>query len=337
MRVTIKDVAREAGVSVSTVSYALNKKGEPIKDSHKRVIDAAKRLGYVPDATARSLVNSRTNSIGVVIRKQKHKDEYNPYEVELIAAFSSELAKCKNWMNLYLDNGDNNSLLEQLVIDAKVDGMIWAGEKIPNQIQNILKVRSVPYVIVLAPEANPEVSTVQINGEHGVVEAIRYLVSLGHRKILNIAGFPNMATKRRCTYINTLENMGICSHKEIFCYYNENLAYEEVKKLLIQNDNRPTAIFAENDNMALSAMRAAKDLGFKVPEDISIVGFDDIYATQISDPPLTTIRQDLNEVARLACEYLIKCRDSKISLPLIHEKVPTKLIIRGSTGKVPAF
>ncbi len=331
MRVTIKDVAREAGVSVSTVSYALNKKGEPVKESHKRVIEAAERLGYVPDATARSLVNSRTNSIGVVICTQKKDGEYNPYEVELIASFSAELARRGNWMCLYLDNGKDDAILEKLIIDAKVDGIVWTGGGIPDKVRRVINVRNLPCIVVLSKVAGDmEIANVQISSAQGIREAIGHLVSLGHRDILDVSSIPGNSRER--AFKSSLEEFGIHEVRQMFCHFDENLAYDEMKKLIESEEKLPTAVFAENDNMAIGVMRAVKDAGLRVPQDISVIGYDDIQAARRTDPPLTTIRQDLEEVARLACDYLIECRDSKEQIAPISKDVATRLILRKSTG-----
>lgn len=331
MRVTIKDVAKEAGVSVSTVSYALSRKGPPIKDSHKRVRAAVEKLGYVPDATARSLVNSRTNSVGVIIGKSS-ENERNPYNVEFINAFSSELGKTGNWMCLYIDSEDDKSTLESLLIDAKVDGLIWInGLLLPAQSLEILKRRGLPAVSVSVRRDMFDYfeTNIIIDDQPGINQAIDYLYKLGHREILMLSG--NEKCHRTAFGKKYLKEHNLDYIKVIPAYFNEEKAYSEISGIIQRSEKLPTAIMSANDAMAISAMRALTEHGIRVPEDVSVVGFDDIYDAKISSPPLTTISQDIYGIAKMACDKILSIRegDENTDKTLISE---TRLVIRASTG-----
>jgi DNA-binding LacI/PurR family transcriptional regulator len=328
IRATIKDVAREAGVSVSTVSYALNRKGEAIKESHRRVHEAAERLGYVPDATARSLVHSRTNSIGLIIPSELSSERQNPYFVSVIATFSEELTKRKNWLSIYLDNGSDKDSLNQLIIDAKVDGIVFMSPKVLESVQKIMNRRGLPYVHIMSGNYPKKGSAViVIDGESGIEKAMKYLVDLGHKRILCLSGSQYDSRHRR--YISEVEKLGLEYDRNICAHYSDEAAYNEMASLLASGEDLPTAVLATNDLMALGAMKAVKDAGFKIPEDMSFIGFDDISAAKSFDPPLTTIKQQLKEVAEVACDFLFECRDKKQMLE-IDRRIETRFVERKS-------
>ena len=184
VRVTIKDVAKEAGVSVSTVSYALNRKGPPIKESHKRVLAAVEKLGYVPDATARSLVNSRTNNFAVILGYNP-SIEQDPYDIELISCFSTELAKAGCWMSLYMDDHNHSDQLEALLIDAKTDGIVMIrSAQLSESSLKLVERRRIPLITYesYAPTAQAAVQ-IHVDPAPGMYQAVDHLLKLGHRDI----------------------------------------------------------------------------------------------------------------------------------------------------------
>ena len=332
MRATIKDVAREAGVSVSTVSYALSRKGEPIKDSHKRVLAAVDKLGYVPDATARSLVNSRTNNIGLIIPCELGAEFQNPYYVEVISIFSEELAKRGMWLSIYMHGETNDRAFEDLLIDAKLDGIVWANYLPSERESTIIERRALPRVAMGTFGFGETVlPTIRIDSEIGVTEALRHIANLGHTEIMYIGGSDN--DFRQNVLMNSLNSVGLHCTQTISAHFDENTAFLEMSKYIESGAELPTAIFAGSDLMALGAIRALHEHGYNVPNDVSVIGHDDILAARRAEPPLSTVRQKLGVAVECAVDYLIKCRDEREMFNDFCAVVDTEFISRSSTAK----
>ena len=332
MKATIKDVAREAGVSVSTVSYALNRKGPAIKESHKRVLAAVEKLGYVPDATARSLVNSRTNNFAVLIGSIPGIGQ-DPYDLELISAFSTGLARAGCWMSLYMDDHEHPELVETLLRDAKIDGIVTVRTGgLPENSLKLIRQRQIPFIAYEDPalEAHSTIS-ISVDPEPGIREAAEHLRRLRHRKVL---GFGFLEESERFRLIRReLEARDIriepCSVKPSGISLES--AYRDMKEFLGKGEELPTAIMTPTDLTAIGAVRALTAGGYRVPEDASVIGFDDIYEARQMLPPLTTISQNISQTAAMICRRLIELRDGGDS-PERKITVGTSLVIRESTA-----
>jgi len=332
MRATIKDVAREAGVSVSTVSYALSRKGAAIKDSHKRVLAAADKLGYVPDATARSLVNSRTNNIGLIIPCEIGSDFQNPYYVEVISVFSEELARRGMWLSLYMHGGADSRIFENLLIDAKMDGVVWAN-CCPSERENeIIERRGLPRVVVgTFFDMKLPLPTVRIESSAGITQALQHLAALGHTEIMAISS--SVRDFRNSMLDVAASSAGLRLTNSLYGYFDENTAFSEMEKYLTDGGEVPTAIFASSDFMALGAINALKAHGYNIPGDVSVIGHDDILAARRASPPLSTVRQRLDIAAKTSVDYLIKCRDEKDMLNDFVALIDAEFVARSSTAK----
>ena len=330
MKATIKDVAREAGVSVSTVSYALNRKGPAIKETHKRVLAAVEKLGYVPDATARSLVNSRTNNFAVIIGSIPGIEQ-DPYDLELISAFSKGLAQAGCWMSLYMDDGRHPDQAEALLRDAKIDGLVTIRTGgLPEASLKLIRQRQIPF-IAYEDQALEDHCTISISvdPEPGIREAVEHLWSLGHRKIL---GFSFLETSERFQIIKKqLQPYGIEPGLVHSTGISLESAYRDMITFLDGNKALPTAIMTPTDLTAIGAVRALTERGYRVPEDVSVIGFDDIHEARQMLPPLTTISQNITSTAAMICRRLIELRDGEDS-PERKITVGTSLVVRESTG-----
>ncbi len=339
MRATIRDVAKAAGVSVSTVSYALSRKGTVVKETHKRVLAAAEKLGYVPDAKARSLVHNRTNSIGLILPGSNtgyDEDVYDPFYAGVISVFADELAKIGNWCNLCLFS-ENDSALREYLTDAAVDGFIWYA--VPgkvNELVNTISVRrGLPRIGVfsLAAESGMDIADVPrviINEGKMVAEAAEHLISQGHTRILCISS--REWDPRTDDFLHTLKANGLQYSQVIYGEYSEARAYEKMTELIKSSEALPTAVFATSDYMAIGAVRAIRDAGLSVPNDISVVGYDDIILSRSVTPPLTTCRHDTGAIAKATIEYIAKCRDNRETGEVIRTEVSGKLILRDSVA-----
>lgn len=345
MRATIRDVAREAGVSVSTVTYAL-KKGIATKASHKRVFEAARRLNYVPDATARSLVRGRTNSIGVIMPPVPTVDFTNPYFMQVLSALSSALVKREYWLSLYMPKVIEDAPMRRFLEDAKVDGLIWLVRGIPDGMANVLKSRGLPHVSVEYPggcshagAAGAAVDTVLLDDHAGIASALDHVYGLGHRNVLFLGGYApdddGMGRTGAC--LARASELEGCVVRALNGGYSEKAAFKAVVTL-VQDEGLPfSAVVTASDLMALGAMRALASLGISVPGDVSVIGFDDIPAAMESTPPLTTMTQRVEFAVDAACGHLFRCIDDPDSVRDEHplrERVVPQLVVRESTGAV---
>lgn len=330
MRATIKDVAREAGVSVSTVSYTLNRKGPAIKETHKRVLAAVEKLGYVPDATARSLVNSRTNNFAVLIGSIP-EIEQDPYDLELISAFSRGLARAGCWMSLYMDDRKHPDQVEMLLRDAKIDGLVTVRTGgLPENSLKLIRQRQIPFIAYEDHTLEEDCSvSITVDSEPGFRQAIEHLLSLGHRKIL---GFSFREDSERFQIIRKqLQNHGIEPGLVNSTGISLESAYQDMKAFLERGEELPTAVVTPTDLTAIGVVRALTEHGYRVPQDVSVIGFDDIHEARQMLPPLTTISQNISSTVAMICRRLIELRDGEDS-PERKITVGTTLIIRGSTG-----
>ena len=331
VRVTIKDVAKEAGVSVSTVSYALNRKGPPIKESHKRVLAAVEKLGYVPDATARSLVNSRTNNFAVIIGYNP-SIEQDPYDIELISCFSTELAKAGCWMSLYMDDHRHSDQLEALLIDAKTDGIVMIrGAQLSESSLKLIERRRLPLVTYESYTSFPQASVqITVDPRPGVYQAIDHLLELGHRKI-GAFSFRRVNDRFQAAEARLAE-AGLEPILINGTGLDRESAYLNLIAFLDSGSPLPTAIITPTDLTAIGTIRALTERGIKVPEEVSIIGYDDIYEARHASPPLTTISQNIPSTVEMICRKLIDLRDRGDSEEKESITIETTLVVRDSTA-----
>ena len=316
MSVTIKDVARLAGVSPATVSIVLNGKGKVSEETRKKVEEAAQKLGYRPNIVARSLVRGKTNTIllcAFIKEQEKLSAFYGELINRLLAAISREgyylqiVVKGEFFNGHPLDKREallniaRNSLFEGLVILSH-----WPIHY--SEVSDLVK-ENFPFVIVNQRVEGEGVSYVDIDLYGGAREAVKYLIEKGHRRIAHLRGprEHRHAEERYRAYIDTLLDFGIPIKKEYVVEGNfRRMSGREAMEKLLQVSPLPTAIFAANDKMAIGALQVAKERGIKVHDDIAIVGFDGIEAVKYTDPPLPTVEQPLGELGKVAAELLVE-------------------------------
>ena len=311
---TIKDVANSAGVSVATVSHVINGTRFVSDLTRAKVRTAMEKLNYQPNAVARSLRKKESKIIGLII-----PDNTNPYFAEM--AWSIEIASKEKGYSVILCNSDddlnNESSYLEVLLKNQVDGIIIvAAGKSSANFQKLLE-RKIPVVMVDRDSPNIKTDSVQINnGKYGEI-ATEHLISLGHKNIACITGPRNVSPSfdRVDGYKRALVNNNIAVREDYiirgdFKPHGGFLAGCELMELKV----RPSAIFACNDLMAYGVMHAAAEKGLKVPDDLSVIGFDDIYLSTFINPPLTTIKQpriEMGEEAVLSLINRIKNPDRK--------------------------
>jgi len=331
--VTIREVAESAGVSYATVSHVINNTRLVSPETRERVLTAMDALNYRPNALARSLRQGKTNTLGLVL-----PDSANPFFAEISRSIEDEAFK--KGYSVFLCNTERDTQRELFYVDVlanrQVDGIIFvaAGDQ-PDSLDFLLH-RNMPVVMIDRNLSNVEVDAVLTDNQLGGFLATRHLLELGHKRIACIAG-PSSITpsaERIIGYRRALEEAGISYDEKLVLPgdYHAQSGLEITNSILSMNP-RPTAIFALNDLMALGALRAAAEAGCSVPEDVAVVGYDDLEIAHFSNPPLTTIAQPKKEIGVQAVHLLVD-RMAQKDRPPSRLILPPELIVRRSTQPV---
>lgn len=332
-RISIKDIARKAGVSHSTVSRAL--RGSPLVNPRtaERIRRLAAQMGYVPNAAARSLVTTRTSIIGLVITTLA-----DPFLAEIVRGVEEVALEAGYRLFLATSNADPERELAAVraLAESRVEGVIVASSRVGELYLPHLEALGVPIVLINQQREAPFIYSVASDSYQGAVLAVSYLMNLGHTRIAYIAGPPMARSNRlRLTgYQKTLAAAGIPPDPAWIVEGNGRPeAGEWGIQRLLEAPLRPTAVFCYNDMTAIGALRAARAAGLRVPEDLSIIGFDDILFAAYTEPPLTTIAQPKYEMGRTAMSMLLRLLQGERVPP--HLQLPCRLVERASCGPPP--
>jgi LacI family transcriptional regulator len=329
-RPTIYDVARLAGVSTATVSRALNGTGQ-IAPATRAVIDAAvQQLGYHPNTAARSLVTRSTQTIALLL-----PDITNPFYAALVSGIQEQALEAGHTMLLCTTEGDPEreeqylSLLRAKQVDGVlVDGLVLPPDRIARFTRDGL-----PIVCLDRDVDSKAVPLVQVDNRLGAGMATEHLLSLGHTRIAHVAGAPELriSDERTEGYRDALSEAGIEPNPKLVAVgsFLEEGGHEAMKSLLARSD--VSAVFAANDLSAIGVMSAIVESGRSVPEDISVVGFDDLRLSRFTIPALTTVHQPAVEIARRATQLLLDLAAGREVRQMRHLLEP-RLVIRGSTA-----
>ncbi|MBA4344332.1 MAG: LacI family transcriptional regulator [Methylibium sp.] len=328
---TIKDVAALAGVSFTTVSHVLNETRPVSADARRRVLAAVEEIGYLPSAVARSLRKSETKIIGVLVPNVN-----NPFFAELVVGVE-ECCRLAGY-SVFLCNSDNDPRRQQqymrTLLEKRVDGLLLSSAGDAAALARIFKLATVPAVTVdrLVPGARAD--RVSVNNLDGASKAVRHLVELGHRKIGCISGPAEFeVTQERVEgWRRAQEEGGFNADEQLLIEsdFSSSGGYEAARQLLHAHPDM-TALFASNDLMALGALRAAAEKGIKVPQQLSIVGFDDIELSSYVFPGMTTVGCSIRELGREAGRVLID-RIENPGAPLKDVQLTPRLVLRESTA-----
>ncbi len=331
--VTIKDIAKLANVSQSTVSKALNSRPDVSEHTRNRIVEIAEEHHFIPNAFGKGLKRRTTENVGVIFCRESQPLSGNPFYSRVLEGIEGELAINNYNLVLHLIPENDKVDLPKMVRERQVDGLILVGVLKQDFINSIVS-KNIPVVLVDPKILTENMSQVLIDNEHGAFIATQYLIRLGHRKIGFISGdIERLSFKQRYDgYVKSLKYGNVSFDSELVSTGGLEQGYEHVKKLL-SLEQRPTAIFAANDINAIYGYRAIMDLNFRVPDDISIVGFDDIELSRISAPPLTTLRVYKEEMGSIAVRTLIKIINNEIERP-VTTIIPVKLIERESVRSV---
>lgn len=335
---TIKDVAKKANVSIATVSLVIHNHKKITPETRLRVNKAIKELNYHPSRSARGLASKKTGNIGFIVTDD-HFLRSEPFYTRIFLGTEFEARQDEYYILLTTVPAEEkeNIKLPRFVLERNVDGIIVAG-KIPEELISSLRKYTLPMAFVDYYPDTENYPVVLIDNISGGMLATEHLLSLGHRKIAFIAGDINHPSiyDRYQGYKNALEKAGIQADRNLVIidedYPARENGYNAAKRLLERTEDF-TAVFTCNDAMAIGVMQFLKDKGCRIPEDISVIGFDDVEADLSLDPPLSTIRVPKVEmgveVMRLMSDILKSVSDKPKKV-----LVPVELVERKSTGSV---
>jgi LacI family transcriptional regulator len=318
---TIRDVAARAGVSVATVSRVFNRKGPIREETVQRVMDVAAELQYVPHAGARSLSTRSTRTIGVVL-----PDLHGEFFSEVIRGI--DLAARQSGYHLLLSGSHADRDEMRAVIQAVrglVDGLIVMSPDLEPSALVAELPPGLPAVLLNAKvDGRPSIT---IDNAAGARDVVRHLALLGHKHIVFISGPAHNADaeQRRRGFRGGAKLQGVTA-SEVAGNFTEDSGFEAAKAILAMKP-RPTAVFAANDSMAIGALSGFRDAGVRVPDDMALVGFDDIPIARFLDPPLTTVKVPIAELGRRGLQLLL-------GEPSPHSpaRLETSLVVRRSCG-----
>ena len=334
-RVTSQDVANLAGVSRTTVSFVLNDvKGFNISpETRQKVRDAAESLNYVPDATAQALASRRAKAIGLVMTRSPHHIATDAFLPQIIGGLMEVIKDNKLRLLIeYVEAEHQDRAYLELARSKHIDGMILLTPRLDDAGLKKLEQMDVPTVLMGEIEGS-NLYSVDVDNELAARKAVRHLLELGHTRIACITNAPatyTAAPDRVRGYRNALSDAGISPDDSLIRYadFTPESGYAEMNSLL-ESGKQFTAVFVASDNVAMGVKAALIEAGKKVPEDISLVGFDDIPWAQYANPPLTTIHLEDQELARRACLVLMDLLKGK-EPETKRQVIDTHLIVRKS-------
>jgi LacI family transcriptional regulator len=334
--VTSKDVAEKVGVSRTTVSLVLNNvQGIQISsETRQRVIDAAHELGYVPDATAQALVSRRTKAIGLVLTRSQHHIAADAFLPKIISGLLT-IAKKQNIRILvdWVETEHQESAYFELARAKRIDGMILSTPRLNDKALKALENVDIP-TVMMGSISGSKLPFVDVDNTKAAEKATSYLIELGHKAIACISNAPpeyTAAPERVAGFRNALSRMNVPINEKLVYYadFDPESGYDCMKSIL-QSGEKFTAAFVASDNVAMGAKAALREANMRIPDDISLIGFDDIPWAKYSDPPLSTIRLPAEALAQSACTLLLDMIQGNENRHNNHLILETELIIRQS-------
>jgi LacI family transcriptional regulator len=332
-RVTIARVAEEAGVSAMTVSNVLNGRAGASEETRRRVMDAAARLRYQPNVAARNLKIGRTGLVGVMTL-----DLTAQYSLEIIRGIAEELASDEREMLInatYQDAARERERVDFLT-RGLVDGVLMVAPVLEDDTMEVLRRKGLPCVVVDPRRIDIPLPRVTVDNYGGTRQGTQHLLDLGHTRIAYIRGDADLesSTVRYQGFRDALRLAGVDVDERMVaeCDFTYTQGFRIASALI--TEHRPTALVAGADLIALGAVDAARVCGLRVPDEFSVVGFDDLPQASQTFPALTTVRQPLHDMGQLAARMLSNLIDDR-PLHMEHMRMPTELILRGTTAPPP--
>jgi LacI family transcriptional regulator len=330
-KITIDDIAAKAGVSIASVSRALNQEPGIGEKTRARILKLVKRLNYHPNAHAQGLATKTLNAIGIVSPRFSEFAFSNPFYTETIKGIENRAREFGKFL-AFSFGGEKN--YTQLIYQGLAAGLIVVGNRVGDPWLKRAQVQKIPLILIPGDPSEPEIPSVDFDNIESAVKSVAHLLDLGHRKIglINGSPFSKYSIDRFEGYKKKLKETNLPIREEFILYtdFTPDDAHVAMRKLLSLSDP-PTAVLVINDHCALGVMRAAREMNYRIPGDISIVGSGDVQFSTLTSPTLTTIREPFYEIGRESADRLIRVLQKKRISPR-HLVLPAELIVRNSTG-----
>ena len=330
MAASIKDVAREAGVSIATVSRVLNDIDVVNEDTKKKVKDAIKKLSYRPNIVARSLKTQKSSTIGIII-----PDISNQFYPEIVRG-CEDVANIYNY-NIMLCNSDLDldKEMESLRIlkEKMIDGVIYMSNSVDQNVIDLIKELEMPVVLVETTDADGIFPSVTIDNVVAAADAVKYLINKGNKNIAYVGTSlekVNALSKRYTGYLSALDEMGIELNKDLIYIggVKPKDGYAGINAIL-DTGAKVDAVFCASDEIAMCVINALRDRNISVPGDVDVMGFNDIYSASVFYPKLTTIAQPMYDMGSVSMRMLIKSINN-LEVEEKHFVLPYRLVERNS-------
>lgn len=333
MKITLKDIARESGYSITTVSHALSGYGDVNENTRQHIIAIAERLGYQPNLAARHLRSKQTKTIGMVIPLTAYFSD--PFFMELLSGVGRQAAEYGYDLLLSAQQPGEEELnaYRRIVASSRIDGVVVARVQRDDPRITFLKEAHHPFVVFGRSNAN-DYPYIDVDGRAGIHQIVLHLARLGHRRIAFVLSPPQLAftALRYEGYCQGLAEAGLPLDTAYIVQGDLTRASGHAAAArLLALPEPPTAIVACNDSMALGAMLAIQEQKLVVGRDVAVAGFDDIPAAASANPPLTTVRQPIYDIGRQALDMLIRVIRNE-PIENLHVLLVPELIVRASSG-----
>ncbi|HOG45432.1 MAG TPA: LacI family DNA-binding transcriptional regulator [Anaerolineae bacterium] len=336
MPARIDDIARHLGVSAASVSRALNDRPGVSEELRRRILAAAHELDFAPNMAARGLATQRTQMMGLVLGKKETPLDADPFYP--LITHGAEACLAEQGYHLILTTVDGtqaaSDLAFKLVREQRVDGLILAGPDISPAFILAMRQSGVPCVLVDNCLQETRIDCVVSDDQAGAAAAVQHLLQHGHQDVLCLSGPQEWASSRERSqgYHTAMREAGLAERARVMPAAKTTIdTGQDLLQQAFAEGLRPSAVFAINDSMAIGAMRAAQAMGLRLPEDLAVIGFDDISWAELATPPLTTVRIYKEELGALAARRLLDLLAHAESPP-VRSVVGTQLVLRRSCG-----
>jgi LacI family transcriptional regulator len=328
----IAEIARRANVSTATVSRTINQSGPVKAATARKVWRVVAEMNYYPNSHARALVSGRSRLLGLIV-----SDITNPFFSELIRAFETPAAQQQYDLLITSTDYETTRMTATLrrMLERKVDGVAVMTSEMDLGLIRELSRRGVPIVFMDVGQMGPRMSHVSIDYGNGIVQAVEHVIELGHKQVAFISGPLDLhsARTRRQAFLDTMRAHRLVPDRRLIREGTHTAeGGQREMAALLRLSRRPTAVVASNDWTAIGALHAIFAAGLRVPEDVSLVGFDDIPLVSYTTPALTTVRMSAADVGGTAFNALFRMIDGDRQEGEVFQ-IPTKLVIRDSTAK----
>jgi len=332
-KISIHEIARRSNVSIATVSRVLNNKGPVKQETRDQIVRIARELNYKPNSTARSLSRRKTDSIGVIL-----PELVDEFFMNIIQGIDEEAHRYNRYLMISSSHSQRNDIetILEFMSSGRVDGVILMAPSFNDEIFEIIQKSHCPVVLLNPGTTRKDIIGFSIDNYNGARTIVSHLIGHGYEKIGIIRGpVHNIDAQQRFKgYFDALTEGGLkySEMQDVSGDFSLKSGYYAFTRLMSQSD-RPRAIFACNDYMALGAYQAARNMNIRIPEDVALAGFDDVFSSGIVNPRLTTIHIPIIELSRRALSYLVKMIDGDVdSAEPYQETVSTGLVIGSSCG-----